>query len=55
MKTIDPYIKKNTICSGCFGGTYNDVDIEDFVVNKQKETPQNILNYQNIEAKCIIS
>ena len=55
MKTIEPFINKSTICSGCFGGGYNDIDIEDLVVNKQKETPQNILNYQNIETKCIIS
>ena len=52
MKTIDPFINKNTICNGCFGGTYNDVDIEDLMVRKQKETPN---NYQNIESNCIVS
>jgi amidophosphoribosyltransferase len=41
LETIDPYINKETICSGCFGGTYNDVDIEDLVT---KPTPKQIAN-----------
>ena len=41
LETIDPYINKDTICSGCFGGTYNDVDIEDLVI---KPTPKQIAN-----------
>jgi amidophosphoribosyltransferase len=60
MKTIDPYIKKNTICSGCFGGTYNDVDIEDLVVNKPTTTYSHSLGSELvdspiIESSCILS
>ena len=35
LETINPYVNKNTICSGCFGGSYNEVDIEDLVVGQK--------------------
>jgi len=38
LDTIDPYINKKTICSGCFGGSYGDVeDIKD-ICNKRIKT-----------------